>query len=222
MTTTPGGVPYPPLTNAPNVPADMQAMAVALDSRVVGSFASAAARTAAYTSSTNPPAPSDGQMSYRTDTHTYERYAGPTSQFTQFIGARVQMKHVSAVQAIPTGAITAVSFNQTDYNSLGWTVSTSGVTIPFACWVDVAFLGEFAGNATGRRFACILRNGAEATEVNRFTAPVNTAANGTAMPLPGLSINCAAGDVIGIGVFQDSGVSLNLSVGACLRIALSI
>lgn len=76
MTNTPAGAPYPPLTNSPNVPQDMQNLAVALDSRIVGSFASAAARTAAYGAGTNPTAPTVGQVSYRQDAAVYEWYTG--------------------------------------------------------------------------------------------------------------------------------------------------
>lgn len=213
---TPSGVAYPALTDSPNGPSQLQALAQSLEGKVIPPYASAAARTTAQTT------PGDGLITYRTDTRIYERYSSTAGAYSQFIGGRVQMKRITTVQAIPTGTITAVSLNSTDYNPLGWTTSASGVTVPIACWVDVRFDGEIAGNATGRRFACILRNGGEATEVNRFTAPVNTAANATGLLLPGISINCAANDVIGIGVFQDSGVSLNLSINACLTIAVSL
>jgi hypothetical protein len=214
---TPSGVAYPALTDSPNGPSQLQALALSLEGKVIPPFASAAARAAAITG------PTDGMITYRTDTRLYERYSSSAGTYSQFIGGRVQMKRITSVQPITTGgSATAVSFNSTDYNPLGWTTSTSGVTIPIACWIDVRFGGEMAGNATGRRFACILRNGGEASEVNRFTAPVNTAANASGLVLPGVSINCAAGDVIGIGVFQDSGVSLNLSIGACLTITIAL
>jgi hypothetical protein len=215
-TLTPSGIAYPALTDSPNGPAQMQALAQSLEGKVTPPYASAAARAAAQT------APTDGLLTFRTDTRIYERYSSSAGAYSQFLGGRAQMKRITTVQAIPTGVVTAVSLNSTDYNPLNWTTSTSGVTIPFACWVDVRFDGELAANATGRRFACILRNGAEATEVNRFTVPSNTATNGTGLVLPGCSINAAGGDVIGIGIFQDSGGSLNLSVGACMQIALAL
>lgn len=216
MPNTPTGAPYPALTDAPNGPAQLQALAQSRDSQVIPSFASAAARAAAIT------APTDGLLTYRTDTRLYERYSSVAAAYTHFLGIRVQMKRITSAQSIPTAAITAVSWNSTDHNSNGLTTSASGVTIAAAGWYDVVFGGEFVANATGRRFACILRNGAEAAEVNRFTVASNTAANGTGLVLPGASINCAAGDVISIGVFQDSGGALNLSAGAYMKIALAL
>lgn len=59
MPNTPGaGLSYPALSDVPNVPSDMQALATDLDSQVVPRFATAVARDAAITS------PVEGQLCY--------------------------------------------------------------------------------------------------------------------------------------------------------------
>lgn len=61
MATTPAGVAYPLLTDTPNGPAQMLALATSIDQKVIPAFASAAARTAAIAS------PGTGQITWRAD-----------------------------------------------------------------------------------------------------------------------------------------------------------
>lgn len=69
MATTPAGLYYPGLTDAPNGPSQVQQLALDADPLVIGNFASAAARAAAITS------PRDGQLSYNQATKSIEQYS---------------------------------------------------------------------------------------------------------------------------------------------------
>jgi hypothetical protein len=73
VATTPNGLAYPLPSAAPNGAANIQDLAVSLDHKVIGSFATAAARAAAIT------APNAGDVTYRADASFglfYERYTG--------------------------------------------------------------------------------------------------------------------------------------------------
>lgn len=216
MATTDEGVVTPPLSNAPNVPADMQAMATSLTKKVIPQFASSAARVIT--------APTDGQMTYQQDTRRLERYWAASSTYSQFLGMNTTMRR-AAVQSIATGTTpVAVSWDTTVLNPANLTVSPSGVTVPAAGWYRVRFAGEFpaqTGNPASFRVATILQNGAEVTSVNRFTVPAQSGTFATGLVLPGMKILCAAGDVITIGVIQNTGSALNLSGNATMEIELA-
>ncbi len=64
------GWPYPELTDAGNVPASIEALARAAEKNAIMRFASAADR------SSKLPSPLEGMLSYRLDTHVYERFDG--------------------------------------------------------------------------------------------------------------------------------------------------
>lgn len=214
MATTASGIYYPPLTNAPNVPSDMQSLANSIEGTTVPRFASAAARTAAM------PSPVDGQLSFRTDLKRHERYWAATGAWSQFLEPQIQMHRYGSVQSIATGAIASVTWDGQDFNPANFSQSSSGVTMDAAGYIEVYASAEFAANATGRRFLTVLKNGAEVTGLARHTVPVNsaTSVNATGMLAPGIGISVAVGDVITLGVFQDSGGSLNLSANATMRI----
>lgn len=61
-------IPYPTSTDTVNVQGDLQALATKVDQRVIVPVASPGDR------STKIPTPLDGVISYRTDTHQYERW----------------------------------------------------------------------------------------------------------------------------------------------------
>jgi hypothetical protein len=66
--------PYPVGTDAPDGPAQIQALALWARTRINMVFASAAARTAAYAAASISPA--EGQQSYRTDEDAWEEWDG--------------------------------------------------------------------------------------------------------------------------------------------------
>lgn len=212
--TTPSGVVYYTPADAPNLATITQGMAQSIDTKITPAFASTAARATAITN------PVDGQETYQLDTKRYERWSASTSAWTYMLTTRVQVTRNSS-QAFASGAIGTIGWTGTTYDPNGLTAGAGGVTVSAAGYYEVAFSGEFAANATGRRFACIMRNGSETTEVNRFTVPANTAANGTGLVLPGVGVICAAGDVLTVGVYQDSGVGLNLNASATMRVSLA-
>ncbi len=70
MATTPNGLYYPLLSDAPNGPSQMQQLAQSADHKIIGSYATAAARTAAITS------PTTGDVTYRADAGLLEQWNG--------------------------------------------------------------------------------------------------------------------------------------------------
>lgn len=211
---TPAGVQYATPGDAPDMAAISQNLAATLEGKVIPSFATSAARTAAIT------APTDGYMTYQQDAKRFERWSAANGVWTQFVAMNATMSR-GAVQGVASGGLVGVSWDTTVINFMGIAATPAGVTVPAAGWYRVRFAGEFVANATGRRFACILKNGVEVTSINRFTVAANTAANGTGLILPGMKILCAANDVINVGVFQDSGVQLNLSANATMEVELA-
>lgn len=117
-----------------------------------------------------------------------------------------------ALGSIATGSLTGVAWDTNDYTSANFTVSLStGVTVGADGAYRISASAEWANNATGRRFIAVLRNGSEITGFTRATVAVNAAAFTTDCILQPRLYALSAGDVINIGGFQDSGVSLNIS-----------
>lgn len=71
-------LPYPASTASPNVPADLQTLALATEKKLVQVYASAAARTSAFTSA--GVTPTDGMLSYLQDVDRYDTYDGSAWQ----------------------------------------------------------------------------------------------------------------------------------------------
>ena len=70
LNTPNSALPYPELTDIPNALTAFQNLALALDTKVVPKFASAAARDSAI------PSPVEGQLCYRTDINGFQEYNG--------------------------------------------------------------------------------------------------------------------------------------------------
>lgn len=108
MPTTPGGAPYPSLSDAPNGPGAIQALAVWLDSRVLLRFDDATARDAAIT------APVIGMRAWLT-----------SGGLTQYNGSSWQ-----SLAPIVQNADTQITSTSTDWSETspggGWTAPASG------------------------------------------------------------------------------------------------
>lgn len=193
------GLPYPLGSDTPAGPVQIKALADATDKQLP--IVSAA-----------QPAHASGRLWWNPTNKTLMVSDGTAWTFVNRMTA--QVRRISAAQPVASGVLSAVGWNTTDFN-VGINTSGTGLVVPVAGFYNVHFRGEFAGNATGRRFACILKNGTEASEVNRHTVAVNSS-NGTGLILAGIAVMCNANDTIGVGVFQDSGVTLNFSANASL------
>ncbi|MDQ1734603.1 MAG: hypothetical protein QOH56_854 [Pseudonocardiales bacterium] len=122
MATTPNALPYPLPSSAPNMPADMQALAVALDHKVIGSFATAAARTAAIT------APNVGDLTYRADAAAYESWNGAAWSLL-LTSSVIRFRGMLAASTSVTGAAN-IAFTATEDNVSGWNATNKNWTVP--------------------------------------------------------------------------------------------
>lgn len=111
------------------------------------------------------------------------------------------------------------SWNSTDFTDTGMTGGASGVTVPVAGTYRMTMYAEFAPSAGGiRRVICPMKNGSEIAS-HRNTVGFVNATFGTGAPLT-VSVTAAAGDVLNMGILQDSGGVLAISVGAFLLVEL--
>lgn len=171
----------------------------------------------ACTSGTRPSAPNEGMTIFETDTDRMMIYNGAAWAEIGIIGT--SLPRVSATRntaqsiANNTGNV-LVSWSVENYDVGGMfsATSTTLATIPAGkgglYLVSVAI--EFDTNSTGYRALYLNRNGSTQT---RQTV---TAISGNPTRVESTTImNCAAGDTISIGVFQNSGGNLNInSAGA--------
>lgn len=124
----------------------------------------------------------------------------------------------SAAQSINSGTYTQVLCDTGDYDTdSGRAIATPwSYTIPASMagrW-DFKFKFGFAINATGNRLGALYKNGTilAATEVG---GPATAATNNPEMA-GGDRILCAAGDVISLWTWQNSGGALNTYAGSCM------
>jgi hypothetical protein len=102
VATTPNGLYYPALSDSPNGPSQMQTAALALDHKVIGNFATAAARSAAIT------APVLGDLTYRVD-------APVGAEYEKWNGSAWEVMY--GIWRSYTPALTATTTNPTQGNS---------------------------------------------------------------------------------------------------------
>jgi hypothetical protein len=163
MATTQSGLYYPGLSDAPNGPSQIQQLAQSADAKVIPSFASAAARTAAIVT------PTDGQITYRSDTKIYERWSAATSAWVAMPGPLIQSGTGTialSAAATGTGAVTfptaftvapvvVVSGTSTTAGglSIAYAIDAStngGVPTTTGFTVRATFISLTAGTATAR------------------------------------------------------------------------
>jgi hypothetical protein len=152
MATTPSGLYYPGLSDAPNGPSQMQQLAQSADTKVIPAFATAAARNAAIT------APTDGQPTYRQDTNTIEVWngaawdpfrPGPTFQTLLFApGANADTPGSGTATWVTLGNVTVPlwatqCFVTYTMNGIFDTGTTASVTV-------VMKIGSVSGSVTKR------------------------------------------------------------------------
>lgn len=205
---------YPALTDSPNGPSQVQALANGVDTQVVPRFATTTARDAAIT------APVAGMVCWTTTPATHWYYSG-TTWIVRGGSAygRCRLRRV-ANQSIPNGAATAISWDTEDLDNGGYITATSAtILIPTSLdgYYGVTFQCVGATSTTGRLFASIVPTSTITgmpAEFRTISAGVETMATVTAeMPL-------AVGDSLQCKVFQQNGVAVNfLAWLACTRLA---
>jgi hypothetical protein len=158
-----------------------------------------------------------GQIVFATsDTRLWRcTVAGSPGTWAVFSGGPTWSIYRAGTQSIPNNTWTNLLFTNEDVdtdNMHDLVTNTDRVTISKAGLYSIAMKGSFVPNATGQRAARMTRNG---TVINGGTVIVNNAgaANDTAIVVPTLFLQCAAGDILRAAVWQQAGVALNTSDG---------
>lgn len=194
-----------------------------LQDQAVMKFASSAARTSALAS------PTQGMMSYLTDSNSYWQYYEAYNSGTNPGGASVAGwypaegtvlfagKRNNTSLAIPTGAYTVVSFNtftcagstsNTDTIQINSATIPSTFTVRKAGWYSIGYnvpVPAWSSSAGANRGAAVNRNSTTST-TGRLMQDA-TGATGDIMSTETGSVLLASGDVLRFWLFQDSGAN---------------
>jgi hypothetical protein len=144
-------LPYPTGTDTPAGHTEIQALAVAVDPKLVMVFSSASARASAVTS------PTEGMLCWLNDLNRYEYYTGNTWARVGAAGDRIgcRIRRV-ANQPINSAASTPVNFDTQDEDTDGFFAPTSTtVTIPAGLGgvYDLTYRQTLNAGPTSRTFA---------------------------------------------------------------------
>ena len=134
--------------------------------------------------------------------------------------ARTNLAQVeqTVIQSIPSGAFTAITFdNELIDSSAMWAPSPNPTRIvaPVAGWYRLTGGISFGSNANGRRAAAWYVQGVGISTTNVIFAP--TAASTCAIPATSPVVNLTAGQYVELRAFQDSSVAINTVISSTSR-----
>lgn len=112
----------------------------------------------------------------------------------------------NAPQNIPNNAFTPISWDGIFIDTMGALSGGVNLIVPFDGWYMVSGHGSFAPNVTGIRQGLFFLNGGS---TDSFVSANATSALGHRFALPNTYLEMAAGDVIQMLQWQNSGVALN-------------
>lgn len=207
MATTPNSVYYPVLSDAPNGPSQMQQLAQSIDHKIIGNFASAAARTAALT------APNTGDLTYRVDGDVFEYWNGAA-----WVLQNSPYYEELSFSGLVTGSGTPYGANnKTATNKLIGVTAFSGAT--WTCPKDglyaLALHAPGLGGGTTSTFARITIGGVMAASTGAAVASVGNHTNSTAHAQRWITATTTAT----ISILQTSGGNVTLGAGDLLSVA---
>lgn len=207
-------LPYPALSDAPNGPTAVQNLATALEPKLVMTFATTAARDAAIT------APTAGMLVWTTTPASYWYYTGAAwTRVISRVGCRLRR---AATQVIPSGAITAISWDTEEEDSDGFIVATSAtITIPSGCnglyaatlWVQAQSVE--ATFQAFRNYIAITVVSSQSTYPGNYRAKIDAVEDQAVVAISGCPL--VAGDTVQGSYFQNTGANQNLT-GAWLSL----
>lgn len=124
----------------------------------------------------------------------------------------------TVAQSIPTGAFTQITMDTSAWD----TDSGRAAASPWSYTIPTGFSGRwtfrwkvgFAVSSTGVRMSALYQNGSAVTGGQNDEQSVSTASRTTDLAASGITISVAAGDVMTVWGFQDSGGALNTDVGS--------
>lgn len=205
MANTPlASLPYPALGDDPDIPSDIQALALAAEKQLVLVFADTTARDAAIT------APAAGMLAFLTGKKWLTEYDGSNWIVISALGKIGCTATRASNLSMGAGALTAVTWTAETVDTDGFITPTSStVTVPTGLGglYAVTFTATFASSVTGC-YARMLRNGGS-TSADRWqtaTATMGDVSHGITIPLDG-------GDTISVSVWN-GGSSVNMTAGS--------
>ena len=201
-------LPYPTGTDTPAGMTEIQALAVALEPKLVMAFSSAADRASKIVT------PTEGMLSWLNDANRFEYHNGTAwkriGAAGDQIGCRIRR---NATQPINSAASTPVNFDTQDEDTDNFFTPTSPtITIPSGLDGSFAVLYRqiLSASPTGRSFAEVALTSSIPNTPTEFRFPGNTTENGRIVAaLPGIPL--AGGDTITVNTFQTSAGPLNLT-----------
>lgn len=169
--------------------------------------------TVVCTSGTRPSSPTEGRVIFETDTDRLMIYDGTTwtealINSTSKPCCAVSRSTAQSLASGTTGVLMSWSVESYDVGSMTTGSGTTMATVPAnrAGKYLITSTIQFQANGTGAR--TVLVNVAGATKVRQSNAAAG-AGNPTRVSISTVQ-QCASGDTITIGVFQDSGSALNI------------
>lgn len=212
-TTALQGLPYPVgSTDAPDGPAQIQALAIAVEKKLAMIFATASARTAAFTAASL--SPTEGMRSWLQDKNRFEFFSAGSLWVPEPYGSIYRARQQTTGQAIANNTVTALTTNVEDQDDDA--AGTSGTyTAPWTGWYELTGLVAHGNSNVNRRGAQWLVNGAAAPGGGQALGPATgTGSSGMLQPAPHELIKLTAADTVQLAAFQDSGGSLTTGVTA--------
>lgn len=215
MANTPiAALPYPALTDSPNGPSQVQALANAVDTQVVPRFSTTTTRDAAIT------APVAGMECWTTTPATHWYYSG-TAWIVRGGSAygRCRLRR-AANQSIPNNTATSISWDTEDLDNGGYIAATSTtITIPtdLGGLYGITFNAVGATSTSGRYFLSIVPT----STITGLPVEWRVRSDGVeTMASITVETPLNAADSFVCKVFQGNGVAVNhLAWLACTRLA---
>jgi len=202
-------IPYPTLQEAPNGPAQMQAMAEVIDTALSNNSFKAGLSTAR-------PAHREGLAFYETDTGAIMLSDGSTwKEINRRVVAHAKINKTSSDQNISSGVGTTVTFQQNETSTIaGMADATNNrIVIKESGLYYVEFYGSFAsGSSTGYRESRLTVDGSAVRAIRVF--PSESIA--VYIPISGL-YRLTPNQTVGIDVAQDSGAARVVNTGCYLQ-----
>lgn len=199
-------LPYPTLQEAPNGPAQMQALAEAVETQLgATSFRSGL--------STARPAHREGLAFYETDNDVLVVSDGTTWREVWRATMPEARAALTADMGVPTGGNRVVTFNTLAYNSHPAMLNASGgIVIPRTGLYAIEAHIEFEAHANGYRLLDVQKNG---SRIRGQRIMFGTALRTGFLQISGWE-RLNANDVIDLSVHQTSGVALTLYAASAI------
>ena len=194
-------IPYPEQGDIPDGAGQMQSLATQVDTKVKVIDDRVTANTSSITANA---------ISITANTNSINALANPPMCLVE----------QSVTQAIPSGTLTAITFDleivDTPGNMHSISTNTSRLVAPTTGWYEAAGASAYLGNATGRRQTQWFVNGQVLTYSSTITLAATSAA-AVIIPAATIVLRLNANDYVELKTYHDVGASLSTMVVAANR-----